>query len=917
MMMNSSVHHPRPRRLCGAHGFPVPASVRLSSFASFLTVFWFLAACLLAVPAHAGQAPQPQRAGIGYVYPAGGQQGKTFQVTLGGQYLDGVNAAFVSGDGVQAKIIELKVLPNSQELLLREQRDQLRDIKDKRPDQKQLLAAIEKKMSSYQRNPASVAIGQQVVVEVTIAPDAKTGEREIRLAAQRGLSNPLSFFVGYLPEYSAPTAVVSPRQILGREEESLRTRKLHDEINVKLPCVVNGQISSGAVDRYRFQARKGQKLVISAMAKLLVPYIADAVPGWFQAVMALDDAKGEQVAFNDDYKFKPDPVIFYEVRKDGEYTLTIYDSIYRGREDFVYRITMGEVPFITSIFPLGGPADGKTEVELKGWNLPFASLTVDNQDKAPGVRPFLTRAGARISNAVPFAVDALPECLETEPNNKPAEAQKVTLPVIINGRIDRPDDWDVFQFQGHSGEAIVAEVYARRLDSPLDSVLKLTDSAGNQFAFNDDHEDKSAGLNTHDADSYLTATLPADGTYFVHIGDTEHKGGEDYAYRLRISGPQPDFALRVVPASVSIANRGSVPLSVFVFRRDGFDAKINLELKNPPKGFALSPAVLSEKDESVQVTLKSTDAAGTKEPVSLHLIGSAKVGGKELVREAVPAEDRTQAFAYHHLVPAADWQAFIYAPPVPPALPPRLAAAAAAAQAQAQAASTSAKTTAPAAGTGTAKPAETASAKTTATAPGTGTAKPAETAPKKLTKDQIVRTYRDLSELLSTGLVTREFYDRKISEMEASGTPLTPPTGSDVSTSKAPSVGDGSSTIVYVTDTGGKYHREGCPQLGGSPKQMTLKAAVVAHRPCPACKPPVLDGSPVSTTTPAKSASPDKDASPFPKSGPMVKKVFFLRDGRIIRAVLITESDTAYVLKDVQMKLHEVAKDDVVRIQDP
>ena len=41
---------------------------------------------------------------------------------------------------------------------------------------------------------------------------------------------------------------------------------------------------------------------------------------------------------------------------DGEYALVIYDAIYRGREDFVYRITLGEAPFVTSLFPLGGRA---------------------------------------------------------------------------------------------------------------------------------------------------------------------------------------------------------------------------------------------------------------------------------------------------------------------------------------------------------------------------------------------------------------------------------------------------------------------------------------------------------------------------------------------------------------------------------
>ena len=51
----------------------------------------------------------------------------------------------------------------------------------------------------------------------------------------------------------------------------------------------------------------------------------------------------------------------------------IRDSIYRGREDFVYRVTLGELPFVTSIFPLGGPAGTQTTVELTGWNLPAAS----------------------------------------------------------------------------------------------------------------------------------------------------------------------------------------------------------------------------------------------------------------------------------------------------------------------------------------------------------------------------------------------------------------------------------------------------------------------------------------------------------------------------------------------------------------
>jgi len=41
-------------------------------------------------------------------------------------------------------------------------------------------------------------------------------------------------------------------------------------------------VHPGEADRYRFQARKGQELVIAASARELIPYLADAVPGWFK-----------------------------------------------------------------------------------------------------------------------------------------------------------------------------------------------------------------------------------------------------------------------------------------------------------------------------------------------------------------------------------------------------------------------------------------------------------------------------------------------------------------------------------------------------------------------------------------------------------------------------------------------------------
>jgi Bacterial pre-peptidase C-terminal domain len=647
------------------------------------SVLGLAALCAVVTGAQAQQRPY-----AGFVYPAGGQRGTTFQVTVGGQYLEGVNTAYVSGEGVHAKVMEYNKHLNPQEVMvLREQLDELKKggASGKDEETRKMIARIQKIVDDYVLRPQSVSISNIAVVEVTIDSNAKPSEREFRLGTPRGLSNPMVFHVGQLPEMSLPPMSTSPLQVLGKEEESLVKRRrslaarasssemmmgggssqggyLANEVNIKVPCTVNGQIGSGEINRYRFAARKGQRLVISALGRQLIPFIADAVPGWFQPVLVVNDANGKEVAYDDDFRFKPDPVVLFDVPKDGDYVFSIYDGIYRGREDFVYRVTIGELPFVTSIFPLGGRVDTPVTVEMKGWNLPATRLSPPTKDVEPGIYPIGVRKEGVYSNRVLFHLDTLPECLEREPNNTPATAQKVTLPIIINGRIDVPGDWDVFQFEGHAGETIAAEVYARRLDSPLDSVLKLTDASGKMLAYNDDNNsdtidklhDVDWGVNTHHADSYIRYTLPANGTYYLHIGDAQRAGGEEYAYRLRIGTPKPDFALRLVPSSTSFRGSSSGPLSVYVIRQDGFDGDITLALKDPPKGFSMYSPTLSGTQRVVQVSL-STTLDKTEEPVNLTIEGRATIQGKLVTHEVVPCEDRMQAFLWTHLVPAREF----------------------------------------------------------------------------------------------------------------------------------------------------------------------------------------------------------------------------------------------------------------------
>jgi hypothetical protein len=679
---------------------------------------------------------------IGFAFPAGGQQGSTFPIRLGGQGLIHAAEVIVSGEGVSVRLVDYYRIMDNQELsLLSQQLNELKkpettidDVmaakmawfvfpasigpdtgsgtvrslicpvcgtanaadatvcskcnaklekpKDPNPGAKEpaseaaksekevakqnLIKRIETRFAEDERTPAVRSQTELVFAEVTVAPDAKPGQREIRVITKTGVSNALPFYVGQVPEVARKPMKTCQLPVLGKEHLAQRQRPPdEEELRITVPCTMNGQVAAGEVNRYRFQATKGQRLVIAVKARQLVPYVADGVPGWFQAVLKLYDGNGKELAYNDDFRSNPDPVLYYEVPEDGEYLITINEALFRGRESFVYRITVGELPFVTSIFPLGGRVGEPVNIEVNGWNLEKTTLAPPPPDAKPGRYLLAATNGTLISNDVPFALDTLPEGLDTEPNDEPSKAQPVTLPIIVNGRADQPGDWDVFAVEGKAGETIVAEVHARRLGSPFDSFIKVTGPDGKVIALNDDHFDAGSGLNTDHADSYLMVNLRADGKYCIHLGDTRRQAGKEYAYRLRISQPQPDFALRVIPSRICIPSKASAAVTVFAMRKDGFDGPIALSFKDLPEGLASPGATLAANQEVVELAV-STSLAAMEKPVNLTLVGAAKIGDREVLHEAVPAEDKMQAFLWRHLLPAENLPALVFDPSYQP-----------------------------------------------------------------------------------------------------------------------------------------------------------------------------------------------------------------------------------------------------------
>lgn len=655
--------------------------------------FLLWAALLCASGAWAQQTAREPR--VGYLYPAGGQQGTVVRILAGGQALRGANSAIVSGEGVHAEVIHYyRPLRNLDQDQRRELERRLRNAWEKRraelpsedrnrvppatvlgivnkrspapgasnpvilPDHPMLnnidhmsfweLAGVAHEMQRFRKRQMNMQLAEMVAIEIKISADATPGDRELRIRAAAGLTNPVRFQVGVLPEINEQEPN-DPQVALSLPETPAIT----------LPAMLNGQIMPGDVDRFRFYGYKGQQLVAYAAARRLIPYLSDAVPGWFQAALSLYDAHGVELAHADSYRFDPDPVLVYTLPADAHYEIEIGDALYRGREDFVYRITLGEIPFISHIFPLGGRIGAETAATVGGYNLPGEDLHLDTHLDTTGIRRTAVFANGARSNEILYAVSDLPEIIEIEPNDCAETAQRVALPQIVNGTIAYPGDVDVFVFDGSAGEEIVAEVFARRLNSPLDALLRLMDASGRVLQWNDDYKDRRFELLTHHADARLAARLPETGVYYAEVSDTQRQGGDAWNYRLHIRPPRPDFALLVTPSSVNISAGRSATICVHAVRLDGFDGDIEVSLANAPDVISLEGGRIPRGHDKIRMTLSAAPRAPAT-PTALVLEGRAVIGGESVVRRAVPAEDMMQAFLPRHLVPSEELLAAVF-----------------------------------------------------------------------------------------------------------------------------------------------------------------------------------------------------------------------------------------------------------------
>lgn len=228
------------------------------------------------------------------------------------------------------------------------------------------------------------------------------------------------------------------------------------------------------------------------------------------------------------------------------------------------------------------------------------TVPADAQVGIGGVR---IATGQGVSNLRLLMIDDLPSLADGGANKSIETAQEVALPAAIDGACEA-ESMDYYRFTAAAGQRISIEVFAQRLGSPLDPVIRVIDpTTGKELAYSDD--EPGSGI-----DSRLAFNAPAAGQYIVEIRDIKFTGGGTHRYRMRIgnfplvTAAFPLGAQRGTTSQLSVAGATSEfvsPLDV-TMPTDIVANQVSVGAKFPAgQGSALVSVVASSLPETLEI----------------------------------------------------------------------------------------------------------------------------------------------------------------------------------------------------------------------------------------------------------------------------------------------------------------------------
>ncbi len=522
-----------------------------------------------------------------------------------------------------------------------------------------------------------VAIANQFAVSV--AADVPPGNYEIRTVGFYGISNPRTFVVGVKKELNET------------EPNNAREQAVKVEVNQTVNARINGATD---VDWYKFAGKAGQRVLIDCVAR--------GIDSKLDAALEIYNTAGKRLDFARKNLVSQDALIDVTLPADADYLVKVYDFTYAGGEDYVYRLTISTGPYIDFVMPAAGLPGSNSQYTLFGRNLPGGQpagivshghpleklvvniplpaasdlldpkLTLEPFSAGIDAVPYAINSSTGPSNVVMIQFSGTAPVVETEPNDKGPQAQKIVVPGEIDGQFQARNDIDCFQFDAKAKESYWIEVVAHRAGAALDPVVVIdqvkTNDKGEETltrisALDDDPTNPLANLfDTLSDDNVVKFVAPADGTFRITLreryGNSKHDLG---VYRLIVRKETPDFRVVAVataltppgqrqatPCGITLRRGDNFPVQVVVFRRDGYAGPVTVTAEGLPPGVTCRDISVGVAPPSgVLVFSSSEDApawAGT-----IRLVSKARIddptASEALTAAQATAKAAADAFA--------------------------------------------------------------------------------------------------------------------------------------------------------------------------------------------------------------------------------------------------------------------------------
>lgn len=348
-----------------------------------------------------------------------------------------------------------------------------------------------------------------VKVTVLIAPDCRLGEHGFRLRTASGISDYRTFWVGALP-------------CVDEKEQNSEFDKPQP---IALNTTVHGSIGNEDVDYFEVECKKGQRLSVEIEGMRLGT-------GFWDPYVAILDSKRFELVYSDDSPLTgQDGGCSVVIPADGKYVVQVRESSFGGGAQ--YRLHVGTFPRPTAVVPAGGRPGEELEVTFVG----DPAGPIKQKVKLPAAGSDEFRVHCQTADGVSptgfkFRVLPVPNVLDVPTANAPAGAPNGgPAPVAFNGTIAAPGETKYFKFAAKKGQVFDVHCYARRLGSPLDSVMYVSDAGPNNAV-------GATRVGNDDAigpDSYFRFAVPEDKEYYLWVHDHLRKGGPDYFFRVEIT----------------------------------------------------------------------------------------------------------------------------------------------------------------------------------------------------------------------------------------------------------------------------------------------------------------------------------------------------------------------------------------------